>query len=172
MLIYLRKFSPYDSISFLNCSFYPSLQFQQAFPENLQVTQPGSRKVNCRSSPLPPSQPLWFLASSLFPSSLSDHLQGPPFLLCLHLQVIMQMFSSSIPSHSSCYPSPQIKQELWESSNQACQRSKRANWAGGLLQIFTLPSLLHIQDPQFHFQLCSALPAVATPYSLASFPGD
>lgn len=80
MLIYLRKFSPYDSISFLNCSFCPSLQFQQAFPENLQVTQPGSRKVNCRSSPLPPSQPsfvFWPAVSS--PALYQTTCRGLPF---------------------------------------------------------------------------------------------
>lgn len=168
MLIYLRKFSPYDSISFPNCSFYPSLQFQQALPENLQVTQPGSKKVNCRSSPLPPSA-VWPAVSS--PVLYKTTWRGVPFC---YASISKWSCRFSPPASLPIHP---VFPALKSSRNSGNLLTKPVREANGPTE-----QVVGFRSPLSHlfsiFNTPSPIPssvadlAVATPHSLAPFPVD
>lgn len=85
------------------------------------------------------------------------HQLQPTSTLCKYLQMT-HMLSSNLPSHSSCYASPQI-QQAFPSNPPAKPAREASKWAKqvGDFQVCTLPPLLHIQS---HTLIPNHLPVV------------
>lgn len=128
---------------------HPSLQLIQA---------PSSSRLPLKTQAVPAGEAGRLTAG--LPLSLSFSLLTPPAVTSP-----LQTFSSKLPLHSLCYPSPQFKQAFPE--NKLSREASRPGKQEYKLQIFTLPSLFHIQSPAL-----SRPPAVASPYSLTPFPED